>query len=93
MRTKLFILLLLVSILISGCATATTQAPSNDVPPTAQIIRETAVPQTHQTIIQTVVSEVVVTPTPGPNLEAVIQNVEPRCHDHLLDFLAFANLR
>jgi ABC-type glycerol-3-phosphate transport system substrate-binding protein len=78
MRTKLLTLLLLVSILITGCATATTQAPAASlVPPTAQIIRETAVPQTPQTIVKTVVSQVVVTPTPGPNPEAVIPNVEP----------------
>jgi putative chitobiose transport system substrate-binding protein len=76
MRTKLLSLLLLVSVLLTGCATATTQAPVI-VPPTAKIIRETAVPQTPQTIVQTVVSVVEVTPTPGPNPEAVIPNVEP----------------
>jgi ABC-type glycerol-3-phosphate transport system substrate-binding protein len=34
MRTKIFVLLLLVSILLSSCATATTQAPATQVPPT-----------------------------------------------------------
>jgi putative chitobiose transport system substrate-binding protein len=77
MRTKLLTLLLLVSVLVTGCATATTVAPVNVVPPTAQIIRETAIPQTPQTIIKTVVSEVIVTATPLPNPEAVIQGVEP----------------
>jgi ABC-type glycerol-3-phosphate transport system substrate-binding protein len=77
MRTKLLTLLMLVSILITGCATATQAPAATSVPPTAQIIRETAVPQTPQTIVKTVISQVMVTPTPGPNPEAVIPNVEP----------------
>jgi putative chitobiose transport system substrate-binding protein len=75
MRTKLFILLLLVSILVTGCATPTTQAPAaTPIPPTPKTIVLTSAPQT---IIETVISEVVVTPTPGPNPEAVIEGVEP----------------
>lgn len=75
MRTKLLTILLLVSILITGCATATTQAPAaTPIPPTPQTIVLTSAPQT---IIETVVQEVIVTPTPGPNPEAVIQGVEP----------------
>jgi putative chitobiose transport system substrate-binding protein len=75
MRTKLLTLLLLVSVLITGCATATTQAPANTpIPPTAQTIILTSAPEK---IIETVVSEVIVTATPLPNPEAVIPNVEP----------------
>lgn len=74
MRTKLFILLLLASILVVGCAPATTQAPAaTPVPPTPQTIYITSEPQT---IVQTVISEVVITPTPLPNPEAVIEGVE-----------------
>ncbi len=84
MRTKLFILLLLVSILITGCATATTQAPAATlVPPTPQTIVLTSAPQT---IVETVVSKVVVTATPLPNPEAVIQGVEPNAQIGLWTF-------
>jgi putative chitobiose transport system substrate-binding protein len=64
MRTKLFVLLVLVSVVFSACA------PATPVP-------ATAVPPTPQTIVETVVSQVVVTATPGPNPEAIIQGVEP----------------
>lgn len=67
MRNKLFVLLVLVSVIFSACASA----------PTPTAVPATAVPPTPQTIIQTVVSQVVVTETPGPNPEAVIPNVEP----------------
>jgi len=75
MRNKLFIFVTLVSILLSACGTATTEAPvATQIPPTPQTIVLTSAPQT---IIQTVVSEVLITPTPLPNSEAVIQGVEP----------------
>jgi putative chitobiose transport system substrate-binding protein len=75
MRTKLLTLLLLVSVLVTGCATATTQAPAaSSIPPTPETIVITSAPQT---IVKTVISEVMVTPTPLPNPEAVIQGVEP----------------
>jgi len=75
MRTKLLILLVLASILISGCATATTQAPVvSQIPPTPQTIILTGVPQV---TVEKVIEQVMVTPTPGPNPEAVIPNVEP----------------
>ncbi len=60
MRSKLFVLLVLVSFLFTACGQAPTSAPVA-VQPTAQ----------------TVVQQVVVTATPGPNPEAVIANVEP----------------
>lgn len=60
MRTKLIVLIVLASMLLSACGTAaTTSAPA-------------AAPQT---VVQTQIVEV--TPTAGPNPEAVIQNVEP----------------
>lgn len=73
MRTKLLTILLLVSVLITGCATATTSAPETIIPATPKTIVLTSAPQT---IVETVVQEVLVTPTPGPNPEAVIQGVE-----------------
>ena len=72
MRTKLLTLLLLVSVLVTGCATATTVAPAD-----SSTDRPDYGDGAPQKILQTVVSEVVVTPTPGPNPEAVIPNVEP----------------
>jgi putative chitobiose transport system substrate-binding protein len=75
MRTKLFTIIILVSILITGCATATTQAPvATQVPPTPKTIILTSAPQV---TVETVIEQVMVTPTPGPNPEAVIPNVEP----------------
>ena len=44
MRTKLFAILMLVSILIAGCGPAATQAPTQ-VPPTPKTIILTGVPQ------------------------------------------------
>src|SRR4030043_653438 len=84
MRTKLFALVLLVRILMTSCATATTQAPApTPVPPTPETIIVTSAPQT---IIETVVSEVFVTPTPLPNPEAVIQGVEDNAEIGLWTF-------
>jgi putative chitobiose transport system substrate-binding protein len=77
MRTRILTLLILASVLLSACAAATTEAPVSVATQTPVVIRETAVPQTPQTVIQTVVQQVEVTPTPGPNPEAVIPNVEP----------------
>jgi len=57
MRNKLFILLVLVSVVLASCGTAT---------PAPQAIPSPV----------TVIQQVVVTPTPGPNPEAVIPNVE-----------------
>jgi putative chitobiose transport system substrate-binding protein len=60
MRTKLFVLLTLISIVVTACATAT---------PTPAPVAPAATPVT-------VIQQVVVTPTAGPNPEAVIPNVE-----------------
>ncbi len=66
MRTKLLVFLMIAGILLSACGPAAT--------PTAA--PATAAPATPITVVETVVKEVVVTPTPGPNPEAVIANVE-----------------
>ena len=74
MRTKLFALLLVVSILLGACA----PAPASPVAEPETII-ETVVVETVKTVEveKPVEVEVLVTPTPGPNPEAVIQGVEP----------------
>lgn len=63
MRTKVLSLFVLASVVLAACGGAATPAPA----------AEAVVPPTPVTIIK----EVVVTPTPGPNPEAVIQGVEP----------------
>jgi putative chitobiose transport system substrate-binding protein len=74
MRTKLFVFLTIASILLSACgAQANTPAPA--------VVPATAAPIT---VMQTV--EVVVTPTAGPNPEAVIQNVEQNAEITLWTF-------
>ena len=74
MRNKLFIIIMLASILLSACAPAT--SPATTVPQ-APVIQTVVVKET-QVVQQTTVVEknVVVTPTPGPDPEAVIPNVE-----------------
>ena len=64
MRTKLFVLIVLVSIVLSACGQASTV-------PTPQVIEKTV----EKTVVQTQIVEV--TPMPAPNPEAVIQGVEP----------------
>jgi ABC-type glycerol-3-phosphate transport system substrate-binding protein len=75
MRTKLFTLLVLVGILLSACAPAQTATPAAPAAP----VKETVVVKETQVVEQTKVVEkiVEVTPTPGPNPEAVIEGVEP----------------
>ncbi len=63
MRTKLFVLLMLVGIVLSACGPAAT--------PTPQVVEKTV----EKTVVQTQIVEV--TPMPGPNPEAVIDGVEP----------------
>lgn len=63
MRTKLFVLLMLVGIILSACGPAAT--------PTPQVVEKTV----EKTVVQTQIVEV--TPMPGPNPEAVIDGVEP----------------
>jgi putative chitobiose transport system substrate-binding protein len=62
MRTKLFVLLMLVGIILSACGPAAT--------PTPQVVEKTV----EKTVVQTQIVEV--TPMPGPNPEAVIEGVE-----------------
>lgn len=73
MRTKLFVLLVVISILLAACA----PAPATPVAEPETII-ETVVVETIKTVEveKPVEVEVLVTPTPGPNPEAVIQGVE-----------------
>jgi ABC-type glycerol-3-phosphate transport system substrate-binding protein len=73
MRTKLFVLLLVVSILLAACA-PTPAAPVAE----PETIIETVVVETVKTVEveKPVEVEVLITPTPGPNPEAVIQGVE-----------------
>ena len=73
MRTKLFALILALSILLSACATATPTSVSEP-----ETVIETVVVESTRLVEveKTVQVEVMVTPTPGPNPEAVIPNVE-----------------
>jgi putative chitobiose transport system substrate-binding protein len=77
MRNKLFIIIMLASFLLGACSPAATSSPATAVP-AAPVIQTVVVKET-QVVQQTTVVEknVVVTPTPGPNPEAVIPNVEP----------------
>jgi ABC-type glycerol-3-phosphate transport system substrate-binding protein len=85
MRTKLFVLLALFSIVLGACAPAAT--PAAPVKETVIVEQTKVVPQT-QVVEQTKVVEKVVevTPTPGPNPEAVVQGVEPNAEITLWTF-------
>jgi len=75
MRTKLFALFLLVSILLSACAQAAPQPEAQVETVIETVVVEKVVEQTVE--VEKVVEKVVeVTPTPGPNPEAVISGVE-----------------
>ncbi len=71
MRTKIFVLFVLVSLVLGACAPTATPAA---VEP--ETIRETVVVKETQIVEVEKEVEVVVTPTPGPNPDAVIPNVE-----------------
>ena len=71
MRTKFFAILVLAAILLSACAPVASPTPAAVQPET---IKETVVVKETQVVEKEV--QVVVTPTPGPNPEAVIPNVE-----------------
>ncbi len=75
MRTKLFVIVVLLSIVLSACAPAATVAPTQAPQPTQPPVKETVIVNQTQIVQQTV--PVMVTPTPGPNPEAVISGVEP----------------
>jgi putative chitobiose transport system substrate-binding protein len=81
MRTKVFALLILASILLSACAAPATPTTAVQAPPVKEtvVVPQTQVVEQTKIVEQTKVVEkvVVVTPTPGPNPEAVIQGVEP----------------
>ena len=85
MRTKLFVLIVLVSILLGACAQPT-QPPVVE----PETIIETVVVETTKIVeVEKTVEvevEVLVTPTPGPNPEAVIQGVEPDAEISLWTF-------
>jgi putative chitobiose transport system substrate-binding protein len=72
MRTKMLFVVVIASLLLAACAPAAT-------PSTPQVIQQTVVVPQTQVVQQTVVVPQIqeVTPTPGPNPEAVIQGVEP----------------
>lgn len=72
MRTKLFILFVLISILLSACAPAASPTSAAVQPET---VKETVVVKETQIVEKEV--QVVVTPTPGPNPDALIADVEP----------------
>ncbi len=72
MRTKFFALLVLAAILLSACAPVATPTPAAVEPET---VVETVVVKETQVVEKEV--QVVVTPTPGPNPEALISDVEP----------------
>ncbi len=79
MRTKMLFLVIIASLLLAACATPA--APS-----TPQVIEKTVVVPQTQVVEQTKVVEVVVTPTPGPHPEAVIEGVEPNAEIGLWTF-------
>ncbi len=83
MRTKLFVLFALMSLILGACTPAATpvatatMAPPTAVPPTQTpaIVMQTVVVQQTQVVESTKL--VMITPTAMPNPEAVIPNVEP----------------
>lgn len=75
MRTKLFTLFVLVSIMLAACAAQATEAPAPAEPvKETVVVIETQVVEVEKTVSVEVVK--LVTPTPGPNPETVIQGVE-----------------
>ena len=71
MKTKLFFCVTIVALLVAACAPAAA--------PTPQVIEKTVevTKQVPVEVTKVVQQQVVVTPTPGPNPEAVIPGVEP----------------
>lgn len=85
MRIKLFSLLVVVSLLLSACAQAVTPtAAPAEAQPTAAPVKETVVVESTKIVEKEV--QVVVTPTAGPNPEAVIEGVEPNAEITLWTF-------
>lgn len=75
MRTKFFVLLVLVSILLSGCAQSTPAPAQPETVVQTVMVETTKIVEVEKTVQVEV--EKLVTPTPGPNPEALIQGVEP----------------
>ena len=83
MRTKMLLVVTVVgalALLLSACA----------APPPAQVVEKVVTKEVEKIVTQevekVVTKEVVVTPTPGPNPEAVIQGVEPNAELTLWTF-------
>jgi putative chitobiose transport system substrate-binding protein len=78
MRTKTFVLLIIVSILLGACGQATTAPVAEPEKVIETIMVETTkLVEIEKTVEVEVEVEKLVTPTPGPHPEAVIPNVEP----------------
>ncbi len=87
MRTKVFALFVLLAILLNACATPTApaaQAPEPQVVEKTVVVKETQIVES-TTVVEKQV-EKVVTATPGPNPEAVIEGVEPNAEITLWTF-------
>lgn len=84
MKTRIFTILILAGLLLGACAPAVTQEPAAPAAP----VKETVIVKETQIVQQTQVVEkiVEVTPTPGPNPEAVIEGVEPNAELTLWTF-------
>jgi putative chitobiose transport system substrate-binding protein len=83
MKTRLFTILILAGLLLAACAPVATQPAAPAAP-----VKETVVVKETQIVQQTQIVEkiVEVTPTPGPNPEAVIDGVEPNAELTLWTF-------
>ncbi len=80
MKTKLFFCVTIVALLVAACAPAAA--------PTPQIIEKTVevTKQVPVEVTKVVQQQVIVTPTPGPNPEAVIPGVEPNAEINFWTF-------
>lgn len=81
--TIIIALVIAASLLLGACAPAT---PAPGAQATSEPLRETVVVKETQIVEQTQVVEVMVTPTPGPHPEAVIEGVEPNAEITLWTF-------
>ncbi len=79
MRTKLLLSVVVLSLLLAACAPAATPAAPQVVTQQVEVTKEVVV-------TKEVEKQVVVTPTPGPNPEAVIPGVEPNAEVNFWTF-------
>jgi len=77
MFKKVFGIVVLASILLAACAPAAPAPAQEQSAAEPQIVQQTVVVEQTKIVEKEVMKEVVVTPTPGPNPEAVIPDVEP----------------